>query len=56
MKVTTAEEGAANWVKMQEMAAAAEAADSALAKRARRYERNLIRRQQRFFATTETAG
>lgn len=53
MKVTTREEGVANWVKMQEMAAAIEAKDPALAKRACRYERDLIRRQQRFFATAE---
>ena len=55
MKVTTREEGVANWVKMQEMAAAAEANDPALAKRACRYERDLIRRQQRSFAVSEAA-
>ena len=55
MKVTTREEGVANWVKMQEMAAAAEARDPALARRARRYERDLIRRQQRFFTSSEAA-
>ena len=47
MKVTTKEEGAANWAKMQAMAAEAEARDPALAKRARRYEHALVKRQNR---------
>ena len=55
MQVTTREEGVANWIKMQEMAAAAEARDPALARRACRFERDLIRRQQRFFTSSEAA-
>ncbi len=49
MKTTTIEEGVANWEKMQQRAAAVESNDSALAKRARRYEYSLAKRQQSIF-------
>lgn len=55
MKVTTREEGVANWVKMQEMAAAAEASNPALAKRARRYEHGLVKRQRLSFSSERGA-